>query len=124
MKVTFAEILRNLRSERNLSQLQLASKLFVSRACIASWENGRRVPNPLLITRLAEVLNVNIAALMYAAAVDSEPLNVIMVDDEEVILAGAMQTLYEVMPEAEITGFSKVSEAITFARGVCKVFCV
>ena len=117
MKVTFAEILRNLRSERNLSQLQLASKLFVSRACIASWENGRRVPDPLLITRLAEVLNVNIAALMYAAAVDSEPLNVIMVDDEEVILAGAMQTLYEVMPEAEITGFSKVSEAITFARG-------
>ncbi|MBR1672401.1 MAG: hypothetical protein IJ702_05695 [Fretibacterium sp.] len=37
-------------------------------------------------------------------------------DNEKVILAGAMPTLAEAMPGALITGFSKVSEAISFAR--------
>ena len=116
MEITFAESLRDLRSEKNLSQQQLADKLFVSRACVASWENGRRIPDPILITRLAGVLGVDISMLINAAAVEPEPPNVIIVDDEEVILAGAMSTLAKAIPGAEITGFSKVSESISFAR--------
>lgn len=40
MGMTFADILRDLRIKRNLSQQQLANQLFVNRSSIAHWESG------------------------------------------------------------------------------------
>ena len=41
MNETFGEILKRFRTEKNLSQQQLADMLFVERASIANWETGR-----------------------------------------------------------------------------------
>ena len=44
MKI-FAERLKELRTEKNISQNELAKQLNISVACINRWENNLRVPN-------------------------------------------------------------------------------
>lgn len=41
----FAERLKELRHERNLSQNELAKQINISVACINRWENNLRLPN-------------------------------------------------------------------------------
>lgn len=41
----FAERLKELRTEKNISQTELAKQLNISIACINRWENNLRVPN-------------------------------------------------------------------------------
>lgn len=41
----FAERLKELRMENDLSQNELAKRLNISVACVNRWENGLRVPN-------------------------------------------------------------------------------
>ena len=112
----FAGTLRRLRSEKNLSQQQLADLLFVDRSTVASWEAGRRLPNALMIHRIAQCLGVNRSILLDAAASESpENPNVLLVDDEPIVLQGGLQLLREVLPSAVVTGFSKPSAALKFA---------
>ncbi|MCR4591259.1 MAG: response regulator [Lachnospiraceae bacterium] len=111
----FGETLKNLRAEKNLSQQQLAQKLFVNRSSVANWETGRRIPDLILLTRLAQILNVDISVLTNSANDDLAPPEVIVVDDESILLTGAIPVLSEAMPQASITGFLRASEAIDFA---------
>lgn len=116
MGSSFSETLKRLRSERGLSQQQLANKLFVDRSSIANWENDRRVPDAILMSRLADCLNVTVTDLLKGNDNSDEDINVILVDDEEIILAGTLPVLSKVLPNASITGFTKVSEAASFAK--------
>ena len=116
MNNTFAETLRSLRIKQDLSQQALAEKLCVDRSTIAGWETGRRLPDATLIKRLSECLNVDIATLMNAAGMDDDNLNVILLDDEKIILKDGIPILEKVLPEAAITGFTKPSETLEFAR--------
>ncbi len=112
----FGETLRTLRTEKNMSQQQLAQRLFVNRSSIANWENGRRIPDLILITRLARLLNVDVSVLTDAANTDPDSPEVIIIDDEAILLSGAIPVLSEVMPRATITGFLKPSEAVDYAK--------
>ena len=116
METTFAETLRRLRLENNLSQQQLANKLFVDRSTIAHWERGSRMPDPVFMSRLAIILGADISSLLDMAATETSTPNVIIVDDEEIMLAGAIPILCETMPGAHIIGFTKASEAISYAK--------
>ena len=116
MNKLFAETLRKLRTERGLSQIQLGKQMFVDNSTVARWENGSRLPDATMITRLAGVLDVDIGMLLSAAAVSDDPPNVIMVDDSRVILVDSLSVLEEVLPNAAITGFTRPSEAIEYAR--------
>ena len=116
MNKQFAETLRKLRTERGLSQIQLGKQMFVDNSTVARWENGSRLPDATMITRLAGALDVDIGMLLSAAAVSDDPPNVIMVDDSRVILVDSLSVLEEVLPNAAITGFTRPSEAIEYAR--------
>ena len=116
MHTSFAEELKKLRLERGLSQQQLANKLFVDRSSVAHWESGRRVPDAVIISRLARYFGVDVSFLLDAASSETTPPCIIIVDDEEILLTGAMPVISEVLPEATVTGFSKVSEALDFAE--------
>lgn len=116
MNKSFAETLRSLRIEKNLSQQQLAEKLFVDRSSIASWETGRRVPDAVLITRLSACLGVDASYLLGALEQPGEPPQVILVDDERILLAGTLPLLEQLLPGAAVTGFSRPSDALDFAR--------
>lgn len=117
MSKSFADILKQIRTEQGLSQQQLADKLFVDRSSIANWESGRRVPNAILITKIAETLGVDIGTLMTSVNEEEEAKpRVIVLDDEKIILRGEMITLEKVMPNSSITGFSNPDDAITYAK--------
>lgn len=116
MDLAFGEKLRRLRTERNLSQLQLAEQMFVTRSTVARWENGSRMPDATVIARLCRLFGVEAGALLVVGTPDSEYPRIIMVDDERIILAGGLPILEEVFPEASVTGFTKPSEALEYAE--------
>ena len=117
MGQSFGEALRRLRLEKGLSQRRLSELLFVDRSTVVRWETGSRLPDALLIARIAQALGVDVSVLLGAAAEKvAEKPAVIMVDDERIILTGGMPVLEEVLPDAAITGFTRPSEALAFAR--------
>ena len=116
MNTLFADTMKKLRTEKGLSQRELAERIFVTRSAVARWENGNRLPDAAMITRLANVLEVDVGTLLSAAVVSDESPNVIMVDDSKVILSDGLAVLEEVLPNATITGFIWPQEAIDYAK--------
>ncbi len=116
MNMTFSETLRKLREERGLSQKQLGKQMFVNNSTIARWENGTRLPDAAMITRLAKCLGADANSLFHIVAQSEESPNVIIVDDSKVILTEGMAVLEEAMPNAAITGFMWPLEAIEYAK--------
>lgn len=116
MHTMFAEKLKQLRTEKNISQAQLAEQMFVSQSTIARWENGSRLPDVMMISRLARHLDVDINTLLYAAAESDDVPNIIIVDDMKAILSASLPVLEKTIPHASIVGFTRPSEAIEYAR--------
>ena len=116
MKTLFARTLRTLRENRGLSQKQLGQKMFVNHSTVARWENASRLPDAVMICRIADCLGVDVNELFRLAAQSEENPNVIIVDDSKVILSDCLAVLGEVMPNATITGFIWPLEAIEYAK--------
>ena len=116
MSMLFADTLKKLRTEKGLSQRELAEKMYVTRTAITKWENGNRLPDAAMIKRLSEVLGVDVNTLLSAVAESDEYPNIILLDDNAVILNGGLSIIEEVIPNASVTGFTKPSEAIDFAK--------
>jgi len=112
----FAETLKKLRIENKLSQQELAEKIFVSRPTITRWEKGNRLPDSIMMLRLAKILKTDLNTLFSAALVSEDAPNVIMVDDRKIFLTAAIPILEEILPNAIISGFTRPSEAIEFAK--------
>ena len=119
MNLLFAETLRKLRTERGLSQKQLGEQLFVYHSTISRWENGSRLPDAAMIPRLAKCLCIDANTLFQFAAKSEEIPQIIIVDDNEVILAHGISVLETVMPDAEVTGFTSSVEVIEYAKTNC-----
>ena len=116
LNTLFAETLRKLRSERGLSQKPLGEKLFVNHSTVARWENGTRLPDAEMISRLSSCLGVDVNTLLNLEEQSDESPNVILVDDSRAVLSDAVTVLGEVLPNATITGFVWPREAIEYAR--------
>ena len=116
MNEKFSETLRKLREEKGLSQKQIGKHMFVNHSTIARWENGTRLPDAAMISRLAKCLGVDTNTLFRLAAESEESPNVIMVEDSKVILTEGLTILGDVMPNATITGFIWPLEAIEYAK--------
>ena len=116
MSTMFSKTLKKLRAERGISQIQLAERLFVDRSTISRWESGSRIPDNMMIVRISKILDADINNLLNAAAESDEFPNVIIVDDTKIILKGGIPVLEAVMPNAVITGFTRPSEAVEYAK--------
>ena len=116
MGILFAETLKKLRTEKGLSQRDLAGRLFVTRSTVARWESGNRLPDAAMISRLSQCLGVDVNTLLSAAAQSDETPNVILVDDRKIMLTGGLPVLEQAMPNATVIGFTKPSEALEYAR--------
>ena len=116
MNQIFAETIRQLRTERGLSQAQIAEQMYVTRSTVARWESGSRMPDAMMIARLAKCLGTSTESLFTLLTDQEDAPNIIMVDDEGIILSGGLPVLEEVLPDANITGFTKPSEAIDYAQ--------
>ena len=115
MSQFLSDTLKKLRNDKGLLQQELAKKMCVTRSTVSRWKSGHRLPDAVMISRLAEVLDVDANILLTAAQSNERP-NVIMVDDRKIILTGGLPILNEVMPNATVTGFTDADEAIAYAR--------
>ena len=52
-----------LRTQRNISQSQLAKAMDVSRQAVSKWENGQSTPDPTKMIKLAELLDTDLEYL-------------------------------------------------------------
>ena len=116
MNMLFADTMKKLREEKGLSQNEIAKRMYVTRTAVSRWESGHRLPDAAMITRLSDVLGVDVNILISAAAQSDEIPIVIMVDDNKVILNDGMPIIEEVIPNAAVIGFTKPSEAVEYAK--------
>ena len=112
----FGNKIRELRTERGLTQQQLADLVVVSRYTVANWEAGKRLPDISTISRLARCLKVEDSVLYESMREQETVPNIIVVEDVPVILRNFVHTLSRELPDAQVWGFSGAEEALTFAR--------
>ena len=62
-QIRTGSLIRQLRTERGLTQKQLAERINVSDKAVSKWERGNGCPDVSLLTALAEVLDTD---FMYA----------------------------------------------------------
>ena len=60
------DVIYELRTKKNMSQDELAEKLFVTRQAVSRWENGETVPNTETLKLLSELFDVSINTLLGA----------------------------------------------------------
>ena len=60
----FSENLKNARKAKNMTQLDLASKLFVTKQAVSKWELGKGYPDPETLPLISEILEISIDELM------------------------------------------------------------
>lgn len=58
------DIIFELRTKHNLSQDELAEKVFVTRQAVSRWENGETLPNTETLKLLSKLFNVSINTLL------------------------------------------------------------
>lgn len=59
------EKIKEIRKEKNISQQELAEKLFVSDKTISSWEQNRTEPNLDMIVKMCNILDISVTNLIY-----------------------------------------------------------
>lgn len=116
MNMLFADTMKKLREEKGLSQNEIAKRMYVTRTTVSRWESGHRLPDAAMITRLSDVLGVDVNILISAAAQSDKNPIVIMVDDNKVFLGDGIPIIEEVIPNATVIGFTKPSEAVEYAK--------
>ena len=57
--------IRRLRTERKMTQEELAQKLFVTRQAVSAWETEKALPDITVLEKIAEVLNADINEVIY-----------------------------------------------------------
>ena len=62
--MAIGDVLVRIRKERNLTQEDLARKLYVTRQAVSRWENGETVPNTETLKLLSKLFDVSINTLL------------------------------------------------------------
>ena len=57
--------IRRLRTAKQLTQAQLAEKLFVTRQAVSAWETGKALPDVETLERIAAALVVDVTEVIY-----------------------------------------------------------
>lgn len=79
----FKDNLKQLRTHNNLTQAQLAEKLFVSRSTVAKWENGLGLPNSESLLTLEKLFGISAQEIA-----TKEPETVIVEKNRKLRLVG------------------------------------
>ena len=64
MNNNFSFIIKDLRKKNNLTQSELASLLGVTFQAVSKWENGKSIPDILLLKQISEKFNVDLDYLL------------------------------------------------------------
>ncbi len=69
-----------------------------------------------MIKRICKVLDVNEYDLIKILLESDDELNVIILDDKKIVVQGSLPVVEEVLPNANVFGFTHHSEAIEFSQ--------
>ncbi len=100
--MNFAEKLKSLRKQKEISQEQLAEKLHVSRQAITKWESGNGIPDIENLIAISSLFNESLDSLL----------------SEEKSLISKHEFLYESRTEYDIDGQKKIDLKIGTAHEV------
>lgn len=114
--MTFGESLHRLRMEKKMSRYQLGSMLHVDQSTVARWENGTRLPNINILPQLSECLGTDVTRFLQDSARDTETPNVILLNNDSYCIYDEITVLREALPEAEVHGYSAISDALDFSK--------
>ena len=64
--MNYGKKISKLRQNKNITQKELASKLYVTDKTISSWESNRTEPSLEMIIKLSEILECNPSYLIYS----------------------------------------------------------
>ena len=73
--MAFNDNIKKFREEKNLTQQQLADKLYVSRQTVCRWENGSRCPDLITAKKLALELDISMDELVSDEDVNDVQVN-------------------------------------------------
>ena len=59
-KEAFGKLLVILRKKNGLSQKELAERLSVSTSAVSKWENGKNLPDMMMLSRIADILRYRV----------------------------------------------------------------
>lgn len=62
--MTFGRTLKERRSQLDLTQQEVAKKLYISRQTISNWENGKSYPDLDMLIKISDVYHVSIDSLL------------------------------------------------------------
>ena len=71
--LSFETRLKELRTQKDLSQKALADLLFVSQQTVAKWETAKSTPNPDTLAKLSEIFDVPVGYLIGEDQLKTEP---------------------------------------------------
>lgn len=56
----FGKIIKEIRKNNNLTQKELADKLFVTYQAVSKWENNRSIPDIAILQKISELYNIDL----------------------------------------------------------------
>ena len=60
----FGKLIKRIRQENNLTQKDLAEKYNVTYQAVSKWENGKNMPDILLLREISNIFNINMDELL------------------------------------------------------------
>ena len=71
-QVKIGKFILRLRTEKGLTQAELANKLGVTDRAVSNWENGRRMPDIAFLPSLCDILDISMSELLTGERLHSE----------------------------------------------------
>ena len=94
MKSDFSENLKELRLSRNLTQGELAKRLWVNKSIISAYENQERLPSVSVLVKISLEFNVSIE---YLLGLDKfRTLDVSKLTDEQIVAIAKLIEQFEI----------------------------
>ncbi|MCW0953472.1 helix-turn-helix domain-containing protein [Weissella ceti] len=93
--MSFEHDIKQLRSDKGMTQQQVADALHVSRQTVSTWERGKNYPSLDVLKSISELFDVSFEQLLFGGPLEmkKETKNVAQVIDKEVSLKGRYKKL-------------------------------
>lgn len=123
--MSVGERITQLRKEQNISQVQLAKALAVSRQAVSKWENGQSVPDMVKMIQLADLLKTDTEYLATGrhSTIKSAPEVVTIVEKVDNVVERIVEKPVEVekIVEVEVEKLVEVERVIEKVVEVPKI---
>ena len=61
----FGEIIKDIRKKNNLTQKELADKLYVTYQAVSKWENNKSIPDISILQNISKMFNIDLNYILY-----------------------------------------------------------